>query len=67
MGTHEGSQGGKKRERRVAGGPQGGWDSRSARVLGGAQKSGAVKAPALPAPARDSRPHFPLLPAPSLQ
>lgn len=33
----------------------------------GAPKSGAAKVPALPAPARNSRPHFPLLPAPSLQ
>lgn len=53
--------------RRLLGGP------RVARTVGlsvysaGALKSGAAKAPALPAPARDSRPHFPLLPAPSLQ
>lgn len=33
----------------------------------GAPKSGAAEAVALPAPARNSRPHFPLLPAPSLQ
>lgn len=33
----------------------------------GAPKSGAAGTPVPPAPARDSRPHFPLLPAPSLQ
>ena len=45
--------------------PQGGWGRRSACVLGGRPEVWAAPAP--PAPARDSRPHFPLLPAPSLQ
>ena len=50
-----------------------GGDPRAAGAVGlpvysaGAQKSEAATAPAPSAPARDSRPHFPLLPAPSLQ
>lgn len=61
-------------DRRGAG--EGGWWGGLPRAAGavdlpvysaGAPKSGAAAAPAPPAPARDSRPHFPLLPAPSLQ
>ena len=61
-------------DRRGAG--ERGWWGRLPRAAGavdlpvysaGALKSGAAAAPAPPAPARDSRPHFPLLPAPSLQ
>lgn len=67
LGTGAGSQTGEKREEEGDGAP------RVAETVGlsvysaGALKSGAAKTPALPTPARDSRPHFPLLPAPSLQ
>lgn len=68
LGTGARSSTGEERERGWRGAPP-----RAAGAVGlpvysaGAPKSGAAKAAALPAPARNSRPHFPLLPAPSLQ
>lgn len=64
-------RGGHRQERSerkgLVGGPRGGWVVGLPVCSAGAQKSGAATAPAPPASAGDSRPHFPLLPAPSLQ